>query len=284
MLINKSDIYNTGRKIIYPKIDFILNNIQNNNYFTFSKISTDWWSLFKNTLVATNTDIKDINIIQSVNFADAMVNEWIKHNNNKTDWVVTSKVIFDVINYITSPIPENFVFSFTDRTPGGPNVFNKKNIFKYPDLNKGRQKFVLDLILKIKDKDTQIFDGMCWKYWAATDELNKIINVANKNDISIILLAPFYFNNFGEIFNVKKFHTYNLHESKASLFIDKYEKEIIELDKTIPGSKIYLLQAGGPAMWLTCKLHNKLNNSYIFDIGRAIDIYYRFNNKLMVSK
>jgi hypothetical protein len=125
---------------------------------------------------------------------------------------------------------------------------------------------------------------MCWKYWGASGEFKKIIDVANKKNMQVILIGPYYFEKFGSIYGIKNFSYIPIHDAKAALHVQQYKKEIIKLDKEIIKNKIYLIQGGSAAMWLCCELHGILNNAFIFDAGKGLDHYIKRLNPTHVHK
>lgn len=259
--INNFDVY-------HPKIEFILDHINKNRYFTFSKISVEWWQMFCHSLI--NLNISDINDNNIHTISDEMINIWnTKQKATRHDWEAKAKILEDVIKFITNKCPKNFIIGITDRTPG------KKYTIKpvYPDQKRGRQKIIMQTIKKVIPKENILLDAMCWKYWAIKGDFKRIIDIANKRDFHVILVGPSTLNNFGNVCKIKNYSYMQIHDTKAALYVEDYKKRIIDLDSYIKKRKIYLLQGGSSTMWLCVKLHNKLKNSFIFDVGKGLNLY-----------
>jgi len=287
-----------NHNIIYPKIDFILNEISKKKYFTFSKISVEWWQIFCETLINLNTNVIDkpmsapfgvyckplntLNIkanldkINSTDFAIKMISSFeMNHKQGRngggsgprTEWEGCPEVFKGVINYITKKCPKNFIIGITDRTPGK----EYKKSHKYPDYSRPRHKIILQTINEIIPKTNKKFDAICWKYWGANGDFDKIIQTINKNDIQLIIVGPSFLKNFDKVYKIKNYKYIQIHDTKASLHIEEYKKEIIDLDKKINKPKAYIMQGGSATMWLSCALHDKLKNAFIFDVGKGLD-------------
>lgn len=264
-----------GINLFYPKIDLIINNINNSKYFTFSKISTEWWKTFN--LALKKEGYKNI---KSKNFSLSMLEMWNKKQKGGRNWHVSWEVFYTVINSITKSLPKNFILGITDRTPGKKFFISKKHI--YPDRGSSRDASITKTIKSIIPKKTKIFDAMGWKYWGISGEFSKIIEIINKKNISTILIGPNNLNNFGKICKIKNFRHFNIHNSDAALYVKEYYKQLINLDRTIFNEKVYLLQGGAACSYLSITLHNKLRNAFIFDVGKGLDFYqeYAKNTKI----
>jgi len=268
---------NKKNDIIYPNINYILKAIETKDYFTFSKISVEWWQMFYQALIDLNINITNIEQIREKRFSEQMVKVWIeKQRKHRLEWVASSDAFEGVINFITKECPTNFILGITDRTPG--TEFFKKPI--YPDYKRGRHKYIIKTINSIVPNQNKILDAMCWKYWGVTGEFKEIIKISNKQNYQFILIGPSIFENFGKLCGIKNFSYIKIHDTKAALYLKEYEETIINYDKNLNGNKIYVMQGGSSTMWLCAKLHNVLQNSFIFDVGRGLDFYMNKIQKL----
>jgi len=266
----KNLLHNTKHYEKYPKMDFIIDKIHKNDFFTFSKISVEWWQMFCGALDNLNINLKNIQLIESKKIATQMVKVWGKQRRSRP-WGVSIEAFKGVIDFITKECPENFIVGITDRTPG--KQFFERPI--YPDSHRGRQKHIIEVIKQIIPEQNNLYDAMCWKYWGSSGELERMIRYTNNHNIKIVLVGPEELKDFGKVCGVKNYSYLNIHSTEAALHIRKYKRMIKEFDKNTSGKKIYMMQGGSSVMWLCVKLHNKLKNSFMFDVGKGLNMYMR---------
>lgn len=268
-------LHNTKYSAKYPRIDFIMDKIKKNNFFTFSKISVEWWQTFYGAIKNINLNEKNINyeIINknSKKISENMVNFWNTTQDQSRNWGVSVETFESVINYITKKCPKNFIIGITDRTPGQQYFKNPC----YPDIHRPRQKHLIKIINKTIHKNNILYDAMCWKYWGCTNKLDNIINYANKKNIKIVIVGPESLKDFNKICNIKNYSYLNIHSTHSVLYVKAYKKMIKSFDENINENKIYMMQGGSSAMWLCVNLHNQLKNSFIFDVGKGLNMYMR---------
>jgi len=251
--------------LMHPNLSVFTNMINNNNYFSITKYSIEWWIALKKALdLFENYDVK--NDKEFKNLSKKVFEVWVNDQLKGRGWYISEEIINKTIknmNYYDKDLffGVGFCGSFSGKKIGNDFIQNKTKHLYY----------IFECMEKLKLKNKILYNTSFWKYWAYSGELNVFFDyIKNKN---IVVVGPEHLKNFGNILNLPKFHHIEIDTLNAIKYIEKYENEIIDFSKNNTGC-IYIMQGGGASIYMLPRLYKKIKNSFIFDVGTAIDVYY----------
>lgn len=115
------------------------------------------------------------------------------------------------------------------------------------------------------------FNGVIWRQYSFYGDLVKLFNKCK--NLSVVIVGPEYFQNFGEFMKLPNYHHYKIHETKASLHREELFSSLMDYHKNRLDNRpaVWFFVAGLLGNWLVEKLHNRLNKSFLIDVGLALD-------------
>lgn len=114
-------------------------------------------------------------------------------------------------------------------------------------------------------------DGLFWK--TAILDGSMVDFFALLRTKRVVVVGPRWLKNFGLFGGFDDFTFIEIDEKKARCERDDILRRITEYAKeTTDKSTVYLLQGGPVATWLVLKLHGKLQNSTLIDMGLALNL------------
>jgi len=243
----------TKNKIQQVSVDSLISKLSDNKYFAFQRISQNIWLMLSKAFKDLNITTYNKDILESKKLSSEMCKIWFRYFNQNCESSCDEECINDIIKSIVKDRGENFMLGVADS-------FNKPFSDRF-----------LDAISKTVPKNIPIYDAMCWKRWAASGEINKLLKYCANNK-RIVMIGPKHFNDFGNRIKAKEYYHIKTHSTRAMMYRENYLNELIQLYSP---DVVYIMQIGGTAMWLTDKLYHMLDKMFILDAGMALQVYYK---------
>ena len=265
MPISEGSSYN----VYVPQVEFFTDKILNNYFFSYTKLSVEWWMLLSKATKAIGLNIKngiDKKLIPRI--ASEMILEWNLRQKMNRKYKANKSVIRRILEMSIDKKPSKFFLGVTDRSIVRDTTFPLPN----------RAGELLNLIKGTLPKGEIPIHALPFRIWAVTGEINRFFDlIRHKN---IVVVGPSHLQNLGYKLKLKHYNYVNIHNSNAILHVEKTKLQIEKLhDKFLSGHDdvTYFFIGGSAAMWLITELHGKLKNANLIDIGRAFDVYYYYD-------
>jgi hypothetical protein len=261
--------------IYVPNIDFFLEKIINQEFFSYSKLSVEWWMLQKrawNTTLNTPAGQRFLKKGPSDIFfhklAKNMAKEW-EVQKGRRKWKSDIPAISRILKMSFEEKPEGFYLGITDRCGV------RDRYFPMPMRGKGE---LPRIFRSTFPKDEIHIHALAFRIWAAYGEIHEFVKgIQDKN---VVIVGPKHLNNFGKKLNIKKFNHIKIHSTDAILHVNKTKTQIKNNHKNLLKGNdevLYCFVGGAAAMWLITELHGELERAFLLDIGRAFDVYYYYD-------
>ena len=265
-------IEGSSYNVYVPSTSFFTNKILNQEYFSYAKLSVEWWMLIIKAMPIIRMKVSDIikNGLDKKSIpalAKGMCEAWDRGQKCGRKYKSNAAAIERVLEMSITKKPDGFLLGVTDRC-------NLKSL-TFPLPFRGHN--IIRLIEGMLPKDEIPVHALPFRIWAANGEINNFIDQIRHK--TIVLVGPSHLKNFGYKMNLKNFHYVEIHSSDAILHIHKTKAQIQKLHKKLLSKNddvLYFFIGGGAAMWLITELHG-LEKAYIIDIGRAFDVYYFYD-------
>ncbi|NJO18695.1 MAG: hypothetical protein HC877_24105 [Thioploca sp.] len=249
-------------------INYFINRIKNKESFSIIRFNLDAWTLFITAF--NNMGFKswpknniNNNFLKKLGVSTAKALE-VRNKTNGMNYIITAENFEGILKMIVNPKPKNFHLSVSDRT---------YYYGSYPIPN--GKPWVANLIKQMCPPGEIPFNSLVWKTWAMNGQIHKLFT--DLKEYEIVLIGPHYLSKLPNIVKNNKIKHIKIHETNASINIEKQIKKLISLhEKLQNGDKkiIYICEGGAPVNWLIYRLHGKLKNAYMLDVGRSLDIYF----------
>ncbi|MDP2685273.1 MAG: hypothetical protein Q8P20_09650 [bacterium] len=257
--------------VYVPSIDFYANKILNKDFFSYVKLSIEWWMLVIKGLPRCGIKLAEMarKKEQFINkLSHEMIRAWEVQQRGARKYHCSADIVARIIRMSISPKPLNFFLGVTDRC----NV----NHVTFPLPARGKN--LVPIIRATLPQGEIPIHALPFRIWAVTGEINEFINkIRHKN---IVIVGPSHLANFGDKLNIKNFHFVEIHSYNAALHVAKTKAQIKKLHSTFMSGHddvTYFFIGGSVAMWLITELHGELDNANLIDIGRAFDVYYFYD-------
>lgn len=271
---------NSSMLVIDTDIEFFINKIAQKEYFTYSRISVEWWMLlvgaFKRLGYKNVESIDALDKDYIIKNIDSIVDKMIEHWNERQSsaggginakgarpWKFNHKVFVDIIKMIISPKKDNFLFAICER------AFYKKDL---PALNGNS---LLDAVINnVLPAGETPYNALCFRRWGQNGHIRKLISSIDSKQV--VLVGPYIYKDLGKRAGFKNYTHIEVDHSEGTFYVQKYYKQIIKLhNKLLRDEKdiIYLFTCGSVGLWLINELHGKLNKCFMLDMGRSLDAY-----------
>ena len=135
------------------------------------------------------------------------------------------------------------------------------------------------LVRKLTLKDEFLY-AHSWRNYASTGDIHRLF--VENADYHFIVVGPFFYKNFGCKISLKNFSLIEISETRGCDNINRTIAQIVALRNSIKDKKVICLcSAGGISAFLISKLHELLTETFIIDVGRALDAYYCHDDVLI---
>lgn len=259
-------------QVYVPTIHFFADKIINRQFFSYAKLSVEWWMLITKALkeagLRTGDVVKngiDDKLIPEL--AKGMSKAWNEKQRGRRKYKIRDSVNERIIRMTVEEKPPGFFLGVTDRC--------NMNVTTFPLPRRGN---MVDLIVGMLPKGEIPIHALPFRIWAIDGQINHFINlIRHKN---IVVVGPRHLRNFGYKTKIKNFNFVEIHTSDASLHVEKTKAQIKRLHNGfLSGHEdvTYFFIGGAAAMWLITELHGELRNANLVDIGRAFDVYYFYD-------
>jgi hypothetical protein len=259
-------------QVYVPSIDYFTDKILNDEYFSYAKLSIEWWMLLNKSFKRNNLKVADfkngipLNLLQPI--AKGMVDEWNETQRMHRKYKADVDVVRRILRMSIDQKPDNFLLAVTDRS----HVTD----FTFPLPKRGDSvEKMLKAVLPVNEIPLH---ALTFRIWAVTGTIHKFITkIKHKN---IVVVGPKHLSNFGYKLGLKHFNFVEIHSTDAILHVNETKKKIQELHpKFLKGHSdvTYFFVGGGAAMWLVTELHGSLEKANLIDIGRSFDVYYFYD-------
>lgn len=249
-------------KIYEPNITFYLEKIRTLDHFSMIRFPDQWWKAVGVALskVMPSFDVNDARDIEGFfasrhRFIDEMAPHLVSAG-TKNPYVVSEPVMIENMKTAIRPPPANLYFTAKAGRP------------------EWRQ-----LIKAVTRRDTFLHAHSCINF-ATTGEIHQLFSV--NLDYHFIVVAPFFYKNFGNKLALKNFSFVGIHETHGHKNIDRTIAQITAQRKSIKHKKVIcLFSAGALSTFMIAKLHRSLPDTFWIDVGRALDAYYCHDDVLL---
>ena len=120
---------------------------------------------------------------------------------------------------------------------------------------------------------------MLWKNLCINGSLLELFDIIKKHHVIFIspdfqfeIEGKFDSSEFGELLGLKNYYYINVHRYKAYEYINTTFKQIMALEKKLSNeTRYYIMVPGTVANALIFKLHNRLDNASLWNVGATIN-------------
>lgn len=251
-----------------PSIEFFMDMIDRRRDFSFVREAHGVWDGI-NLTIDSNPDLKRIKKfhIGNIDYLSMLLYRYRRNqfHTQVRHWHAEDFIWTDNLRMIVSEKPENFFFAISDVA----FYFHDKPTHKVRGLCALRQ----EAMKKVLPEKSIFYNAAVWRKYALNGDLDRFFE--KYKDHRIVLVGAGYFKDLGERLGLTNYHLFQIHEIEGCKYAEQYLKELKKLHISFKGIPVlYLFVAGELATWLIIKLHNELPNSFLIDIGRALDKYY----------
>ena len=213
-------------------------------------------------------------------FYDTLANHniaaWDENLNRGRNWTFQKRIASDIIKMVVEPKPANFIFScHSAAVMHHHHSFPKGKPKIYEEPNKAWHSHLISAFIPPGEEP---FMSTIWREWARTGEIDRIFqDIGHKEDYKIVVVGPPYFKNFDKRADLRYFEHIEISHTNAAAHVEEYLELILQRHESFlkhHDNVFYLLVGGDAAVWLTYQLHGKLDNAFMIEAGRAIDVYY----------
>jgi hypothetical protein len=286
---SKIPAYKNSKTLVYnPTLKYFMDKIDNNEYFTFIRWHHGLFDIlypFADKII--NCRKADDRFMSEL--AKSIVTLGVKNNKN---WYYNDKKFIEILKenlkILYSTIPSNLYIGiypvFIDSK--GEHKINK---FTNEERNTSMEKY-FDKIINKFSQNKNFYHSTIWAKWVFEGDFLKFLD--KYNNYPIVLIGAPYFKDFGEVMGLKNFYHISIPFKKAYKKIDNIiettYKQHVDLLKN--NKKVIYIGAGSfVTRYIFCKLLSstgkdpfiynknkkyKLNNAFMIDIGRALNLYY----------
>jgi dTDP-4-amino-4,6-dideoxygalactose transaminase len=128
----------------------------------------------------------------------------------------------------------------------------------------------MDLMHSILPKEAPIYDGLFWKTSMLDGSLRLFFEQIKH--LKVLLVGPSHLQNFDQTFVLDDFSFLEIHPRDARKERQSIEQQIRDFREQHEGPLLILFQAATLAPWLIFRLHRQLKQTWMIDMGRALDI------------
>jgi len=282
----------SGINVYNPDIEFFINKIEKDEYFSFTRQLHGFWDSVIGAFILEPVlrKIKKEDDAYLVQLGDAMVRAKSKRMPLKYDKDLYSDLLKFVSNI--NKIKGDFYYGVSDIDfyPHDPppysvnsydsffpfqNLLSIKSPLKCYKIRCGDRQEVMRYFLP---DDYIPFDGIIWRKYGYHGQLQRFFEAFK--DREIVLIGPPHHDGFAKVADLENYHHIEIHGTKACFERDIILDNIIQFDQKLEKKKpaLYLIVAGNLGVWLTTRLHNKLEKAFIIDLGLALDPLYDKSN------
>jgi len=273
-----------------PDIDFFLDKIQKNEYFSYTRQLHGFWDAIIGALILDPSLCK---LSREEEWLKALSSVMVKAKNAMNPLRYSDEVYFDVLKMIVNldQYPGNFYFGVSDvnfystKLPehsaydlvsGFPAfrllpVHNKSRCFTptYGDRQQIIRYFLPDNYVPV--------NGVIWRKYGFRGSLIRLFE--KLKNLPVVIVGPAHYSSFGQVAKLDKFYHIPIHGTRASFSRFQILDSIKQLHQKISGkqSLTFLFVAGTLSCWFINQLHGKLDRTNLIDTGLALDTL--FTNK-----
>ncbi|MDP2685281.1 MAG: hypothetical protein Q8P20_09690 [bacterium] len=256
---NNKDIVVSGDiiKIHEPNIDFFLNKIKNSEYFSLTR-HADWW--WQRVLRAICKAIPLFDVTKdSINLTKQLKNKIasdISDASRNNAYSTSREVILENIEVTVKTHSDDLFFTVKA-------------------MNSERQHLV-----KLLTSKDEFLNAHSWRNFAGSGEIHRLFT--ENSDCHFIIIGPFYYENFGEKLSLDSFSFVEIHETRGCNKVGQTVNTISSLIKSIKDKKVIcLFSAGSLSSVMIARLHELSMQTFLIDVGRALDPYYCHDDVLL---
>ncbi len=294
----KSPLSKESEVLVFnPTIDFFLDRIKTRSFFSYAKQNHGFWDVILGVMIV----YPELRKIQNndeyfMRFSHAM-SEVLS---SISTIYMEPKMYYDILKILNKmdEMPSNFFYGVSDldfypqSTP--PHSVNsyiptfstfkrlKTNCtLKCRDLRLGDRQQIIKNFLP---KDFTPFNGILWRSYGFHGDLDQFFQKVKDNH-QIIIVGPEYYKDFGKLLSIDNFHHIPIDQFGASAKREELLNRILEHNKSIENQDaIYFFVASSLSLWLMSHLHTKMANSYLIDVGQALDFVLPSKKVKIVSE
>lgn len=242
-------LYGDGITVYLPEIDFFLDKIKNNKYFSMIRFPDQWWKATGNAMksMGVSYNIKS----RIINDSD-ILNKFASHiliGGRSAPYTSSIKILRNNILTMISNHDDNFYISVKADLKDRREIAKR---FLYND------KFIYAHI---------------WRKFATDNVIDRLF--FDNNDIHFIIVGPFFYKNLSKKLSLDNISFIEISETEAHKNVNYTINSIISLrEKILKKKVICLFSAGAVSTYMISKLYNILPETYLIDMGRTLDAYY----------
>lgn len=263
-------------QVLVPNINYFSDKILNQDYFSFTKLSIEWWLMIKKSLTTMKIPTNQLRpLLLDNNFLTKLAHEivytWEHGQCGDRLWAADVSIVKRVLKMSIDKRPNNFFVGITDR------AFPATDQYPSPKGDKWIAS-VINIIETMLPYGEIPINALVLRTWAVNGAIDQFISKIKHK--KIVLVGPSHLENLGYKLNLENYSYMPIHDTEALLRAPVTKNNILtQHTKLLKHNKdvIYFIVGGSAAMWLTAELHEKLDRAYIIDIGRALDVYYYYD-------
>jgi len=245
--------------ILETKISFALNKIQSNEYFTTIRYQDIWWNKTNKAYdqAVAKFGLKGKKPKWTGEFLNAWTDFWMEEwNARKEPYKFNKFVIRKNLETIVESKDDNFFM-----------------------MVKAMQK---NMRVKMMEyvPEREFHYAHMWRRAATDGSIHQLFE--QNRDEKIVLVAPYYYKNFGEKLRLGNFEHIEIDNKFAARHIRVTADDLIDKHRQRVRGKekvIYILVGGATGNALATLIHG-LDKAFIMEIGRALDVYYSHDKAL----
>lgn len=262
------DVYN-------PNINYFINKIKKCEYISQIRFQIEYWNMIRSAMRLMGfpgTDMPNIKIDSifldelAINMINSFKNDFKVHRGRP--WKFSQKVFRNHLSAITSVKSNNFILAISD-----------KGVCYEDKVSKSGRMWQSDLIKSFIPIGEVPFLSTVWRKWAQNGEIQNFIDIIKNK--AVIIVGPSYYKNLGFKIGLTNYKYIEISLKEACLHVDRTKRQMISKHSEMIKNNndvTFLLSGGSAGAYLVYELHNKLKNTHLLELGRAMDVFFCYDD------
>ena len=261
--------------VYWPDIDYFIQKINNKEYVSQMRFQIEYWNMIRSAMRLMGYPGKEIPINLTVDkgFLDKLSRYMIKAFNkdvsvsHRRPWKFSREVFRTHLEAITTSKPEGLILGVADRA-----------IYYGDSTAPNGNKWQADLIKKLLPNGETPFVSTVWRKWAQSGEIQKFVDVIKNKPV--VVVGPFYYKNLAHKIGLTNHRYIQIDLMEACLHVNKTMQQMSATYSEMVrehGEVIFIMSGGSAGAYLSYKFHDKFKKAHMFELGRALDVYFYYD-------
>jgi hypothetical protein len=253
------------------EVEFFLNKIKNKEYYTYVKLNHGWWdrlSQYEMTKEKFGNNLRKM--------SKHMAKQVIK--DDRCPYLCSEQMIFRVL--WTYKYAEKLGKSFyIGASPYGcvDTEVSRMKLGRGKPPRSARLRIYKSQIDHFVSKDITLYSGYVWKNAAIMLRYLELID--SIKDMQVVLVTKQFdkaksdkdIGSLGDVLGIDDFKHIEVGEYSAGAETVSTSNQILEITKNSAKDKCIILRAGAAAVDIAGRIHGKVEDAFILDLGKSLD-------------